>query len=78
MTEKKNGIICEYYNEELKSTYFKFHGKIEGEYKKYDIFRNMEVICNYKNNKEEGEYKEYYENGKLREIYNYINGYIID
>jgi len=38
-------------------------------------FGQISIMCNYKNNKLEGEYKLYYENGKLREIHNYISGY---
>ncbi len=36
-------------------------------------FGQLEIICNYKNNKIEGEYKSYYDNGQLYIICNYKN-----
>ena len=82
MTEKNNGVVREYYDEEkikLSNTYYIFNGKREGENKSYhyDTDEQLGELYNYKNNKREGEYKFYWVDGRLHLILNYKDDLII-
>ena len=77
MTEKNNGVVRDYYDEDkikLSNTYYIFNGKKEGEYKEYWANEQLNLIRNYKNGNLEGEYKLYREDGQLNLICNYKNG----
>ncbi len=77
MSEKKNGVIQEYFGKgkiNLWKKFFIFNGKIEGEYKKYWEDGQLWITYNYKNGKLEGECITYYQNEK-RKICNYKNNY---
>ncbi len=80
MTEKNNGIIRKYYDEEkikLSNTYYIFNGKREGENKLYYTDGKPYIECNYKDDILEGEYKIYYETGQLPFICKFNNNVMI-
>jgi antitoxin component YwqK of YwqJK toxin-antitoxin module len=57
----------------IRSKYFIFNGKKEGECKSYDESGQLWDTSNYKNGKNEGEYKKYYYSGQLEIQCNYKN-----
>jgi len=74
--EKYSNYIKKYYDSKktiAREEYFKFNGKIEGEYKSYWYTGQINLLCNYINGKKHGEYKLYNIHGKLFLIMNYIN-----
>ncbi len=78
MTEKKNGIIQEYFDLTKAKIYYEFfifNGKKEGEYKYYYKNGQLASIYNYKNDNLEGERKTHYDNGQLYVVSNYVNNH---
>jgi antitoxin component YwqK of YwqJK toxin-antitoxin module len=69
-------VVRTYYDNEqtkLKEEYYEINGKKEGIYKEYYNNGQLNVVCNYIDDKLNGEYKIYLCDGQLYEICNYID-----
>ena len=69
-------VVRTYYDHEqtkLKEEYYEINGKKEGIYKEYYNNGQLNVVCNYIDDKLNGEYKIYLCDGQLYEICNYID-----
>jgi len=70
-------VVRTYYDNEqtkLKEEYYEINGKKEGIYKEYYNNGQLNVVCNYIDDKLNGEYKIYLCDGQLYEICNCVNG----